>query len=276
MRGFFYSPLRKEVYMPISKGSLHEDEMIEFLNNKQVKTLSNNLRNMVVELFGVVDPEETIQCEHAIDYTKPDFVVTYKGKQKYVSMKSGNGELVHHENIDTFCKFLESIGVSNETITTIKLHQFGDGTIDGTGVKRYELSELKYALRDRIKKANFELNQIEIVVRVAERVLFQGVNPDVPEANAIYHGTFEYGVMANKKQILKYINAKKARWAFYDNLHIGPFFLRPHARYINTEIKSEKSRRMIDLHWPRMYSDIDYISHHFDSYTPVRFRTYEE
>ena len=260
----------------ISKGVLHEDEMIEFLNNKKVSTLSSNLYNLVVELFGVVDPNETIYCEHALEYTKPDFVVTYKDKKKYVSMKSGNGEQVHHEKIETFLPFLESLGVSKETINTILLYQFGDGTTDGSGKSRYEIEELKYILKDDIRKANRELNQVNIIIAVADRVLFQGVNPDVPAAGSIYHGTYANGVVVNKKQILKYINAKKMRWHYFDNLHIGPFFMRPHARYINTEIKSENSRRVVDLHWPRMSVDMEYISKNYASYTPLRFRTYEE
>ncbi len=262
--------------MPINKGNLHEDEMIEFLNGKKISSLSNNLRNFVIELFGIVDPNETIKCEHAIDYTKPDFVVTYKDKKKYVSMKSGNGEVVHHEKIETFFPFLKTLGVSDETINTLLLNQFGDGTIDGSGKKRFEVTDLKYMLKEKIKKANEELNQLEIILKVTERVLFQGVNPDVPEATVIYHGTFEHGTTVNKKQILKYINAKKLRWFYYDSLHIGPYFLRPHARYIDSEIKSEKSRRMIDLHWPRMSVDLEYISRNYDSYTPKRYRTYEE
>ena len=262
--------------MSLSKGYLHEDEMIEFLNNKKISSLSNNLRKFIIELFGVVDPDKMVYCEYAIEYTKPDFVVTYDGKKKYVSMKSGNAEVVHHEKIETFLSFLRALGVSEETIKTILLHQYGDGTIDGTGKERIPIDELKYNLRFQIEEANKELNDVDVIKAVTDRVLFQGVNNEVPAADAIYHGTFEYGVTVNKKQIMKYIIKKALRWHYYNSLHIGPFFIRPHARYIGTEIKNPKSRSMIDLHWPRLSVDFEYIARNFDSYTPIRHRTYEE
>ena len=64
---------------PVNQGYLREDEMIEFLNNKKVANLSSNLRSLLVSLFGVVDPEEVIKCEYGVEFTKPDFVITYKG-----------------------------------------------------------------------------------------------------------------------------------------------------------------------------------------------------
>ena len=47
--------------MPINQGYLKEDEMVEFLNGKTVSSLSNNLHQLLVRLFGVVDPNEKMR-----------------------------------------------------------------------------------------------------------------------------------------------------------------------------------------------------------------------
>lgn len=263
--------------MSINKGYFREDEMIHFLNNQKVSNLNKSQHELLRVLFGVVEPDEIIKCDYAIEYTKPDFVITYKEKNKYVSMKSGKSEVLHSEMISTLIPFLRSIGVSENTLRTILLYHFGDGTVNGTGKERYSIEKLNFWLADRIKQANKELNSNEeIINKFVDRIIFQGVKNDVPAADCIYHGNFEYGIAVNKKQILKYIKKKYVTWAFYDRLHIGPLFLRPHARYIGKEIKNEIRHMKMDVYWPKLSADLAYIDEHFDCYTPLRHRTYDE
>ena len=115
---------------PVNHGYRKEDEMKTFLNNKVVSTLSPNLREFVINLFGVVDPNKVVYCEDGVDFTKPDFVLSYLNKKRYVSMKSGRADICHTEMANTFIPFLRSIGVSEETLRTILLHHYGDGTVN--------------------------------------------------------------------------------------------------------------------------------------------------
>ena len=92
--------------MPTNNGIFKEDEMVHHLDNKKVKELSNNLRNLVTALFGVLDEEEVVHCQKTDDFIKPDFCIEYRGKKKYVSMKSGRAETVHQELIKNFVLFL--------------------------------------------------------------------------------------------------------------------------------------------------------------------------
>ena len=137
---------------PVNHGYRKEDEMKTFLNNKVAGTLSQNLRELVINLFGVVDPNGVVYCEDGIDFTKPDFVLSYLTKKRYVSMKSGRADICHTEMANTFIPFLRSIGVSEETLRTILLHHYGDGTVNGTGKKRYDNRQVYEWLKDRIKK----------------------------------------------------------------------------------------------------------------------------
>ena len=118
----------------------------------------------------------------------------------------------------------------------------------------------------QIKAANEELNaNEELIAKVAERLIFQGVNKDAPKAEAIYHGDVMDGVIVTRPQIIKHI--KRKNWNYYDNLHIGPLFLKAHARYIGKEVVNEKYRTKIDASWPRLLEDMTYISKTYFSYT---------
>ena len=259
----------------INKGRLLEDEIIYFLNNKKPCELNPNLLQMIRDLYGIVDPNLPIKCEYAIDLTKPDFVITYMDHKQYVSMKTGASTVVHKEQLSTFIKYLKEIGVSDKTIETILLYQYGDGTTDGTGKERMATDKLKYVLSDRIKEANKELNvSKELIIKVMDRVMFQGVNPNVPAANALYHGDIEYGVTVHKKQFIKYIKSKNFDWI--SNLHCGPLFIKPSARYADKPINNEARRHMVEISWPRLSDDMRYIGNHYDNYTPLRYRTHEE
>lgn len=258
--------------MPSNHGKLKEDEMMLSLNNVQVKDLLPNLHYMMEELFGALEPFEVIRCEQPDLPIKPDLLITYKGITKGLSMKNGTSEYVHGEPIETFTKFLKEQSVSSETIKTLLLNQFGDNTIDGSGKERLELSELKYQLRLDIKKANTELNSNpELLEKIIDRLLFTGWNKDVLPADAIYHGDIYEGVIVTRTQVMKYMRYKF--WDYYDNLHIGPIFLRPHARYIGCEVKNEYYRHKIDGFWTNMLADMKYISRKFFSYTPLNKRS---
>lgn len=261
--------------MPSNHGKLNEDEIMLALNNHTVMDLPPALHYMLRELFGALEANEVVTCTQPNAPIKPDLLITYKGVTKGLSIKSETSEFVHGEPVEKFVEFLRTIGISEKTIRTILLNQFGDGTIDGTGKERIPLFELKYQLATAIKEANTELNSdYEKLSKIMERLIFQGWDESAKRADAIYHGDIFNGVLASRTQIMKHIRNKD--WDYYDNLHVGPIFLRPHARYIGTEIKSEFSRHKIDGFWSNMLADMKYISQKYFSYTPINKRARPE
>lgn len=237
--------------------------MVLNLNNKKVKNLSNNLHNMMKILFGALDDEEIVHCELIDDIIKPDFVITYRGVKKYVSMKSGQAETIHQEFIKNFILFLRSKNISIKTQQTILLYQYGDGTMDGTGEKRLNYLDTRVALRNRIFEANIELNKDPyFVLEVIKRCLFVGNMENAIPIDAIYFGDYQYGVVATVRQITKHILLR--RWDWMENLHIGPLQIRPHARYVDKKPLHPKFRERLDCYWANLSSDINYISSRYD------------
>ena len=243
-------------------GVRNETELVESLNNKKVKQLNNNLQNFIKSLFKEKTPNEKITCKLTDNYIKPDLLIEYGSQAAYVSVKSPRSNEMHMEDIKSFILFLRSLNVSKETQKTLLLYQFGDGTMDGSGKKRKNYHEVYDWLQERIKAANEELNdRFDLIEKVVERVIFQGVDITAHEAEFIYLGNVDFGVTVSKKQVMTYLKNKP--FNFYENLHIGPILLRPHARYSNREVVSDERRKQIVCYWTHFPEDLDYIDKHY-------------
>ena len=134
--------------------------------------------------------------------------------------------------------------------------------MDGTGKKRLDNMEVRIWLKDRLVKANRELNSShELICKVLDRIMFQGISESSTPAEYIYFGSPEYGRVCSKKQIIAYVNSRS--WHFFECLHIGPIFFRPHARYAKGKVRNEKSRAEIEGYWPNFADDLDRISKRF-------------
>ena len=255
----------KEVkIMPMNDGNLKEQEVIYALNNKCILQLSNNMRNLMRSLFGVLDENQIIKCYKVDDKNKTDFIIEYDCRKRNVSMKSGKAVIVHNEILKNFIDFLKEKGISKRTLDTICLFHYGDGTIDGTAKEqRKSYADVSQGLSDRIKEANLELNSdMDFILEVLERCMFKGSDESNIEAECIYFGDVDYGVVATKNQFIR--NTKRRCFDYYDHLHIGPLLLRPDARYIGKEITYERKRERIVAYWPKLREDIEYMSKRFN------------
>lgn len=249
--------------MPTNTGNLKEMEIVNHLNNKKIKDLSNNLRSLVQALYGPLEENKKVKCELVEGFIKPDFVITYNGEKKYVSMKTGRAEVVHQENIKSFILFLRSLGVSAETQKTILFYQYGDGTLDGSGEQRFNYNRLRVLLEDRIDRANHELNNdIEIIRKVIDRCIITGTLENAIPIDGLYFGDVNYGEIMTVKQLKRHIDKKD--WLWMKNLHIGPIQIRPHARYIGKEIKNPEAREKVECYWANLSADVSFISGRYD------------
>lgn len=249
----------------LEKGFIAEKQMIAALNGKKMIELNHNLKLFIKKLFGDIDDDTKIGCKKFEGFFKPDFVVTCDGVNKYISMKSGMADTVHEEQLSSVITFLHRIGISDETLETIRLFQYADGTIDGTGSHRMNWREAYETYDERIKKANIELNSSKKqLLKIMDRFLFQGVDNEAVFADAIYHGNIEDGVLVLRHQFERYFLFKS--WKKYDSFHIGPIIIKPHSRFIgmdNKEIKNEHLRHRMQFRWPKLKEDMIYMNKYY-------------
>ena len=241
-------------------GIQNEEKMCENINNKTFDQLNKNLQMFMYYLFPKMDKSKMFKCFQTENFIKPDICISQDSKLKFVSLKYGQSETLHNEHISTFIKFLKDNGISDYTIESYLLYHYGDGTTDGTGQKRMSSIETRFTYDERITKMNEEFNSSKAFIKkFADRVMFQGVNPSTSMAEYIYHGDPDYGVFVSRLQYMRHIEMKN--WAFMQTcVHVGPFVLRPHARYANKEILNEEHRHTVTINYPRFVQDILYIS----------------
>ena len=243
-------------------GKYFEIEIVQDLNDKKIKNIEPNYVFTLERLYGPLNKHKRVYCEHADKYIKPDIIITYEKSEKAISLKSGTACEVHRENVRNFIPFLRSLGISEKTLKTIVLFQYGDKTFDGSGKERMTNGETYNWLEERIKEANEELNDNkETINAVIDRAMFQGIDPCARHADYIYHGSRLDGVLISQNQIYKYVNKKK--FNFISHLHIGPLIIRPHARYAHKPIEKKESRDMLTLYWPNFRVDLEYINTRF-------------
>jgi len=249
--------------MYTDSGHYMEDLIKATLEHRRVGDLDNNMRHFISCLFGVVDENATIEVNKPDEPLKPDLFIRIGNEERDVSIKTGGATQFHSENIKTFILFLRSIGISEQTQRTILYYHFGDGTMDGSGKKRYRVDLLIIKMANAIKEANAELNaNFDIIKRITDRIIYQGVDPSSKRATHIYHGDMEFGVTVSERQIDKWMSNRTWRYSKY--IHIGPFVLRPEARYVDKPIRSDYKRRHVNAIWINAEADIRLISQRYN------------
>ena len=248
--------------MGSNQGFQNESLIAEALNGKTYDQINQNLQSLIKNLFGYPEEGAIIESAQIEGVFKPDIYIKYKGQTKNISVKVGRANKVHGENVKDFILFLRSLGISEQTQKIMLLFHYGDGTLDGSGKRRLDSLAIRIKMDKLLKIANRELNSSrEVIDKVMERVLFQGIADNGPNAEYIYFGSPEYGQIVSKRQIYTYIDNRS--WQFATKLHIGPIFIRPHARYADKKIFNPLSRERVHCYWPNLADDLDRISKRF-------------
>ena len=245
--------------MSLNDGFMNEQKLILGINGKTYNDLNPNLKHLIDYALPTLDRDAKISCYPAEEYTKPDICISQNGVSRYISVKHGTAEGVHEEQLDRFIQFLKECNIDDYTIEGYLLYHFGDQTTDGTGTKRLDYFNVMATFKDRVDQVNQKFNESrEFVKKFADRVLFQGVNDLSTPADMIYHGDEDFGSFVSKRQIMRHLELRK--WSFMTSIvHIGPFVLRPKARYPNKEIKNDSFRYRVVVSYPKLVNDIMYI-----------------
>lgn len=236
-----------------TSGFENEDELIEYLNNRKIKNLNNNMKDFICFLFGNIDEENTIEAIPGKSGQKPDMIININNIIKRISIKKGTGNSVHQENIDLFVEFLKSIKISDEIINKLLRFHWGDGTTDGTGTKRISGSEYKKQFAEEIDKINEEFNKEKNIKEFVNRFIMQGKSEEYDIVDAIYYGDVNEGNWASKNEIVEYIINNRFN---IDAIHFGPLTYQTWRRSLNFNPKTEEGRKDMQVKWGSLLNDL--------------------
>ena len=216
-----------------NNGKNYEELIVNKLNDKKISELSEFWRKIIKEMFVVTDDNEIVNARVIGKSCKTDIEIYCMDKKINMSVKTGDHNSFHQENIFQLLDFLQKSGVSQRTLNIIKFYHFGDGTIDGTGNKRMDAAEIKLKYAKLIREANEEINKREIIENVFERFVTKGVKESYQKIDYLYYGDTDFGYLVTPDELLQY--ALRHRCMFLSGLHFGPLNYQPYKRLLNSQ-----------------------------------------
>lgn len=244
-----------------SEGFLKETEMVNYINETQVfGALSDNMQNLFRFLYpGKNLAGAKISAEKCSGYSfnvKPDVVVCADGEKRFLSLKTGGGNSVHQEPVENFVDFLRHLGVSELAINCLLEFHYGDGSRDGNGAQRISATAFSKLYPEKIRKINEEVNNLDVLLKVFDRLLFVGNAEGAPIVDAIYHGTVKEGLWASREEIIEYfLKPRKPNSVVY----FAGLSYQPWNRCLSYDAKKEYKRKAMQSKWSSLEKDLKNI-----------------
>ena len=219
----------------------YEEMIVNKLNNKKISELSEFWRKIIKEMFDVADDNEIVSARVIGKSCKTDIEIYCMDKKINISVKTGDHNSFHQENIFQLLDFLQKSGVSQRTLNIIKFLFF--------------LMQIKN--NKVMRQATEEINTRDIIEYVFERFVTKGVKESYQKIDYVYYGDTEFGYLVTPDELLQY--ALRHRCMFLSGLHFGPLNYQPYKRLLNSQKGADKERYLVQIKWIGLLSDIQKI-----------------
>ena len=239
----------------MQKGFLIEIETKNIFNNKKYCELADKHKKMINTMFGPDISDDTlIKSDLCEEYSKPDIYIEIGNIRKYISIKSGTCNSVHSEELKTLILYLRSIGISKRTQKTLLLFHYGDGTLDGTGEKRYWCEDLMKIMKKDIEIMNKELNDKEVIKKMMYRFVFAGVHNPNLVVDYIYFVRDKSETLTSREDLLNLVLNREHD--YITKPQIGPMTVQPYLRDVNRVSKHPYKREIVQIKWNGLKGDV--------------------
>ena len=231
-------------------GYQNEEDFVNLFNNKYLFELDKNSQIFLKELFGeVIDNEQIIKSWKNKMVQKTDIFIKYKNYIKNVSLKCGNSNSMHHEQIQEFKMYLEKLEIPYKVIDKYVSYHYGygkdkDGNIDFSQLLSSE--EYKKNYQSEIDIFNVHINKTRIIVDMIDRFIVKGRNSDY-DIDALVCGTIDDYVWLMKYDIYDLILSK--RCLDFTSPHIACMTIGPKKRNLNGNSNNRKDRYIVCIRW---------------------------
>ena len=231
-------------------GYQNEEDFVNLFNGKYLSELDSNSQQFVKELFGdVMDNEERIKSWKNKVNQKADIFIKYKNLIRRISLKCGNSNSIHQEQIQDFKLYLEKLGIPYNVISKYTSYQYGyrrneEGELDFS--KSLSSEEYKALYQEEIDIFNQTINRTRMIVDMIDRFIVRGRNSDY-EIDALICGTINDYVWLMKNDIYDLILSK--RCMDFTSPHIACMTIGPKKRNLERNSKNAKDRYIVCIRW---------------------------
>lgn len=238
-------------------GYQNENDFVYLFNNKYLKELDKNSQEFLEDIYdGNITSDEHIKCWKNKMVQKTDIFIKYKNKIKNISLKCGNSNSIHHEQIQEFERYLWNIGLSNEIIQKYVGYHYGYRK-DENGHNDYnnQLSseEYKTLYQKDLDEFNIAINKTKIIVDMIDRFIIRGRNSDY-DIDALVCGKIDDYVWITKYEIYDLILTK--RCLEFNSPHIACLTIGPKKRCLNGLTNNVKDKYLVCIRWNFIRDDI--------------------
>lgn len=238
-------------------GYQNEYDFVELFNNKYLFELNSNSQEFLKDLFGdVIDNSEPIKSWKNKMVQKADIFIKYKNHIKNISLKCGNSNSMHHEQIQEFKRYLGNIGIPYKIIDKYVDYHYGYA-IDDKGRKdfsrRLSSEEYKKKYQDEIKIFNKYINKTKIIVDMIDRFIIRGRNSNY-DIDALVCGTIDDYVWIMKYDLYDLILSKRSM--NFTSPHIACMTIGSKKRDIEGKSSNRVDRYIVCVRWNFIKTDI--------------------
>lgn len=231
-------------------GFQNEYDFVRLFNNKHFYELDNNSQSFLRDLFGdVIDNEQLIRCWKNRMVQKADIFIKYKNYIKNISLKCGNSNSMHSENVQEFERYLIRIGIPYNIIDKYLDYHYGYMK-DSNGKTDFDhllsSDEYKNIYQKEIDIFNNAINKTKIIVDMIDRFIIRGRNSDY-DIDALVCGTIDDYVWILKYDLYDLILSD--RCLEFTSPHVACLTLGPKKRNLNRDPKYRKDRFIVCVRW---------------------------
>ena len=231
-------------------GIQNERDFADYFNDKYLYELDENSQKFMKELFGneISNDEQIVSWKNKMAQ-KADIFIKYKNNVKGISLKCGNSNSMHCENIQDFKRYLGKLGIPYAVIDKYMSYHYGymkdkDGKTDFS--KLLSADEYKKLYQKEIDEFNDAINKTRIIIDMIDRFIVRGRNSDY-DIDALVCGTLDDYIWILKYDLYDLILSK--RCFDYTSPHVACMTIGPKKRNLDGNSKNMKDRYQVCVRW---------------------------
>lgn len=173
----------------------------------------------------------------------------FKNYVKNISLKCGNSNSVHHEQIQEFKRYLEKMGIPYIVIDKYVSYHYGymkdeKGRTDFT--MQLNSEEYKKLYQKELDIFNKYINKTRIIVDMIDRFIIRGRNSDY-DIEALICGTVKNYVWILKYDIYDLILSNRS--LEFTSPHVACMTIGPQKRNLDGNSNNKKDRYLVCIRW---------------------------
>ena len=225
------------------KNKKYPDYIKSSYKNILFKYVDDKLKTIILKIFENINDHESISIEKMYLSKRRTIKIKYNNKIKYILLLENSREIIKEEHILSFINTLKALKIEKESIDSMLLFHWSDGTLNNTGNTRYKIKYFYEKYPNRLILLNKELNKKNNLKNILKKHIFFDDKKLSFIDYIIYKDGDEHRLISSSDALDKMINYKG-----FDNLiHLGPIIIHNKKRNLIKDEKSENQRSYIKL-----------------------------